>query len=175
MSRRPQSAKCGLVAAGPPYGTIGSTLPVPESDGGSRPGPLLSLALFGYSGLMESTRRTLVDFVARGQSDDEWLLVLVEEGPWTSAIEDRLRSIQERLYGCVDAALDGDLAQKFPDTNGKRIIVRLDCYDGPAAEVSEFFSKFADGIFRIPDYAQALANTPHAREIAFELNLETLE
>lgn len=53
--------------------------------------------------------------------------------------------------------------------------VRLDCYDGPATEVSELFSKFADGIFRIPDYARALANTPHVREIAFELNLETLE
>ncbi len=124
---------------------------------------------------MESTRSTLVNFVARGKSDDEWLLVLVEEGPWTSAIEDRLRSIQDRLYGCVDAALDGNLAQKFPETNGKRIVVRLDCYDGPAAQVSEFFSNFADGIFRIPDYAEALANSQHAREIAFELNLETLE
>lgn len=124
---------------------------------------------------MESTRRTLINFIAQGKSDNEWLLVLVEEGPWTSTIEDRLRSIQERLYGCVDAALDGDLAQRFPETNGKRIVVQLDCYDGPAEQVSEFFSNFADGIFRIPDYADALANSPHAREIAFELNLETLK
>ncbi|RYY90397.1 MAG: hypothetical protein EOO15_02690 [Chitinophagaceae bacterium] len=124
---------------------------------------------------MESVRHTFVDFVARSDSDDEWLIVLVEEGPWGPAIEDRLRAIQDRLYGCVDAALDGDLAMKFPETKGKRIVVQLDCYDGPEADVSEFFSRFAEGVFNIADYAEALVRSPHVREIVFKLNLRTLK
>ncbi|MGH1422974.1 MAG: DUF6572 domain-containing protein [Hyphomonas sp.] len=115
-----------------------------------------------------------VDFIARGSSDDEWLMVLVEEGSWQQ-VNMRLRSIQDRLYGCIDAAIDGQLAQKFPQTNGKRIVIRLDCYDAPELEVSNFFERFSNLVFVIGDYKQALADSRYASEITFELNFDTTD
>ena len=57
---------------------------------------------------------TTVDFVARGETEGEWKMVLVEQGPWSGSIEDALQRIQKRLYDCLDAALDGQLAEKYP-------------------------------------------------------------
>ena len=72
-------------------------------------------------------------------------MCLVEEGPWEpDDIESQLRRLQERLYGCVDVAVDGHLAKLYPDSKGKRVIIRLDCYDTPEKSVKEFFERFAD-------------------------------
>jgi hypothetical protein len=81
-----------------------------------------------------------VDFVARGADASSWHLVLVEQGPWPAAdITSELRRVQERLYGCLDAALDGKVAEKFPDSTGQRITIRLDAYDLPEIEVRGLF------------------------------------
>jgi hypothetical protein len=47
-----------------------------------------------------------IDFVAFDDERDACLLVLVEEGPWTGSVEDHLRALQDRLYGCLETALD---------------------------------------------------------------------
>lgn len=63
---------------------------------------------------------TIVDFVTKGPTDDVWSMVLVESGPWEFPVETGLRNLQQRLYGCLDAALEGGLAAKFPDSLGKK-------------------------------------------------------
>lgn len=83
-------------------------------------------------------------------------MVLVEEGPWNGSITNQLKRLQQRLYGCIDAALDGQLAQRFPESSGKNIVIELDCYDLPRSEVTNFFAKFSEGVFRESDYGQAL-------------------
>ncbi len=113
-----------------------------------------------------------VDFIARGASEDEWLMVLVEEGQWSQPLEGRLRQIQERLYASLDAAIDGQLAEQFPETLGKRIVVRLDCYDAPEREVSDFFERFSKGAMMTPEYSQSLAESTYVSDIGFELHLE---
>src|SRR5882757_8227165 len=100
---------------------------------------------------MSKERTTLVDFIARGGTADEWNMVLVEQGPWTGSIESQLRRLQDRLYGTIDAALDGKLAEKFPESKGKKIIIRLDGYNLPKAEVAEFFDRFSKGVFSTSD------------------------
>jgi len=55
-----------------------------------------------------------IDFVAFDDERDACLLVLVEQGPWSGVVEDRLKGLQERLYGCLEAALDGQVAERFP-------------------------------------------------------------
>src|SRR4051812_6092387 len=49
-----------------------------------------------------------VNFVAFDETQDCCLMVLVEEG-WTGPIDANLRALQDRLYGCIDAALSGQL------------------------------------------------------------------
>jgi len=101
-------------------------------------------------------------------------MVLVEEGPWTGSIDDQLRRVQERLYGCVDAALDGQLAEKFPESSGKRIIIQLDCYNLPKAEVDEFFDRFSKGVFAVPDYRNALKKSQLVEGISFEVTFDAI-
>lgn len=101
-------------------------------------------------------------------------MVLVEEGPWENSVSDNLRRIQDRLYGCVDAALDGQLAQQFPETMGKKLIVQLDCYNLPRDKVTEFFEEFSRGIFALPEYRQALSRSPFVRGIGFEINFDSI-
>jgi hypothetical protein len=117
---------------------------------------------------------TIVDFVARGEAEDEWKMVLVEQGPWTGLIDDQLKRLQERLYGTIDAALEGQLAEQFPESKGKKLIVQLDAYNVPRAEVSEFFDRFSGGVLSTPDYRQALKNNQFVKGITFELNFESI-
>lgn len=112
----------------------------------------------------------VVDVIAKGTSSDEWLMVLVEEGPWPT-VETRLRAIQERLYGCIDAAIDGQLAGEFPETYGKRVVIQLDCYDAPEHDVSDFFDRFSKGALATNDYRHALAGSSYVSDITFKLNL----
>lgn len=123
---------------------------------------------------MSDDRVTIVDFVAKGDAPDEWKLVLVEEGPWTGPIEDQLRRVQDRLYGSIDAALDGQLAEKFPESRGKKIVIQLDSYNLPRAEVAEFFDRFSKGVLSTADYQQALQGNAFVKDISFRLNFETI-
>ena len=71
-----------------------------------------------------------------------------------------------------DAAFDGQVARKFPDTHGKTIILQLDGYNLPILEVSEFFDAFSNNVMKIEDYAQALRDSDFVSDIKFQLNLE---
>ena len=102
-------------------------------------------------------------------------MVLVEEGPWDEADhEAHLRRVQDRLYECVDAAVDGRLAEKFPESAGQRVLIRLDGYNLPGAVVREFFDRFASTVLQLPDYAAALAKSEAVASIGFELQLSEL-
>lgn len=105
--------------------------------------------------VVSDERSTLVNFVATNATQDEWTLVLVEQGPWSGPIAVQLRRIQERLYGCIDGALDGKVAEQFAASKGKTIVIRLDCYNVPRDEVAQFFDGFSKGALLTPDYREA--------------------
>lgn len=121
---------------------------------------------------MRSSNELIVDFVARGDTDREWKLVLVEEGPWEE-LESEMRRLQDRLYNCLEAAVDGLVAEQFPDTIGSAIVIQLDGYNLPDDTVSAFWQKFSSQVLNVPDFAQALASSDFVSDIKFELNLGT--
>jgi len=110
---------------------------------------------------------TKVNFIAFDDFREACLMVLVE-GPWTESTEDHLRALQERIYGCLDAALDGQLTEQFPQAVGKTLVVRVDCYDVPRSEVDEFIGRFAAGVSTSPDYA--VEGSPYIADFRFEVN-----
>jgi hypothetical protein len=122
---------------------------------------------------MNNERTTVVDFVARGDTPDEWRIVLVEEGPWTGSIEAQLHRLQDRLYGAIDAALDGKLAEQFPESKGKNVVIRLDGYNLPKSEVTDFFDRFSEGALLIPDYKRALNENQFIKSIRFQAKFES--
>ena len=117
--------------------------------------------------------KVVIDFLAKGKSDDEWLVVFVEEGR-IDKVDEFLYALQKKFYDCLDAILDGALAEKFPQTKGGRIVIRLDGYDLPEEQVREFFLAFSNGALETEDYRAALNDNQFVREIGFELNLSEL-
>ena len=82
-------------------------------------------------------------------------MVLVEQGPWTVPIEGHLQSLQDRLYGCLEAALDGQLAHQVPRAANKKVVIQVDFYGVPRREADDFMERFSSGVAELPDYFPA--------------------
>jgi len=113
-----------------------------------------------------------VNFVAFDDERDACLMVLVEEGPWGAQVHDNLIRLQGRLYGCLEAALDGQLAENFPRSKGMTVVVRVDCYDLPQTAIEDFVQRFSEGVASLPDYSTGAS--PFVREFLFEVNHGTV-
>ena len=101
-------------------------------------------------------------------------MVLVEEGPWPEAdLDTNLQRLQERLYNCIDAAIEGKIADQFPESRGRPISLQLDAYNLPQ-EVAEFFERFASGVLNLPQYAAALGQSTGVSGIGFKLNFKQI-
>jgi hypothetical protein len=98
-------------------------------------------------------------------------MVLVE-GPWSGEVDDHLRSLQDRMFGCLEAALEGQLAEQFPNSRGKTVVVRIDCYDVPQDEVDAFVKRFAEAVADLPDYSTD--GSPYVGRFQFEVGFFTL-
>jgi hypothetical protein len=106
-----------------------------------------------------------VDFIVR----DPWRMVLVEEGPWED-VTSNLQRVQRRLYTCLDAAIDGQLAEQFPDSIGAHVTVQLECYSLPQERVSTFFEAFSAGVLEAPDYKESLRASSFVSSIDFQIS-----
>ena len=117
-----------------------------------------------------------VDFVAKGTGDENWILILIEEGPWGKSAEilNNLTRLQERLYGCLDVVIEGKLAEKFPESVGADIIIQVDAYNLPKKEVQEFFDRFAEGVANLPEYKEALEGGQFVCSVSFNLVFESI-
>lgn len=122
-----------------------------------------------------STHRLTIDLVTQRPSDGAFILVLVEEGPWgPDAVEGQLRRIQDRLHDCVDVAVDGHLAAKYPDSHGKAVVIRLDCYDTPDKPVRAFMKRFVESIANSEEVQRDLIAQGFVTSLGFEYNRRTL-
>jgi len=68
-------------------------------------------------------------------------LSVVEEGPWTEDAAEGLSQIRERLYDAVEVATTGKLAERFPESEGNNVCIRLDCYDLPTEPINSLFQR----------------------------------
>jgi len=113
-----------------------------------------------------------IDFVTFDDERDACLLVLVENGPWTGLVEDHLRALQDRLYGCLEAALEGQVAERFTRSANMKVVVRVDCYGVPREEVDEFMKRFSEGVLDLPDFSTS--SSPWVRSFEFEVNHDNI-
>jgi hypothetical protein len=92
------------------------------------------------AGKQPERHQVKIDLVTEHPETGVFAVILVEAGPWAPGTEEReLRRIQERLYDCVDVAVDGHLAAKYPDSRGRPIRIQLDTYDIPEELLRPFF------------------------------------
>jgi len=100
-----------------------------------------------------------VDLVTEDPINDEYVVYLVEDGPWTS-IENQLRKLQERLYDSFDMIVDGHVATKFPQSLGRKIRLQVDSYNSPPRELIEFVWKFSDYLKNDSERKRLISNSP---------------
>ena len=99
--------------------------------------------------------------------------MLVEEGPWSEdEVADQLRRVQERLYGCLDSIVDGQVSDAYPNSANKPIEIRVDAYNVPEAPLASLLDAFSANVLEIPDYKAALASNDRVPSIIFSLNLD---
>jgi hypothetical protein len=66
------------------------------------------------------------------------VLVLVQAEPW-GPDGNRLEELQDRVSECATFALDGQMARRFPTTEGRRVVVSIEYVHEPGAMERRFF------------------------------------
>jgi hypothetical protein len=74
-------------------------------------------------------------------------MVLVEQGPWAGPIANEMRRLQDRLYGTLDAAIDGQLAEQFPESKGKQSLSNCTDTTCPGMKLPAFWRGSSEACF----------------------------
>jgi len=86
-----------------------------------------------------------VDLVMHAPGEDVWRLVLIEAGTWDGS-QAQLLKLQQKLNTYVAFAVDGGLEERYPESAGKRVIIRLDLYAPPDARTTGVLDKLGKAI-----------------------------
>lgn len=87
----------------------------------------------------------VIDVIAHDSKTDEVTLIMLEPRPWDGA-EERLFQLQEKINAYLSFALDGEMAEAYPQFDGKKIRLQLDCVGMPPSEVVGFLSTVREQI-----------------------------
>ncbi len=90
------------------------------------------------------TTRVSLDMVTYDPLHDEFVLYLVEDGPWPASNEDwaiETERIRDRLLSAVEVALDGHLQVRFAESAGKKIRIQVDSPSGCPPQVSDLVAR----------------------------------
>ncbi len=87
----------------------------------------------------------VIDVVAEDANTNEVTLIMLEPRPWDGS-ELRLFQLQEKINAYLSFALDGEMAESFPQFQGKKIRLQLDCVGMPGNDAVGFLSMVRDQI-----------------------------
>ncbi|HXU07007.1 MAG TPA: DUF6572 domain-containing protein [Polyangia bacterium] len=79
----------------------------------------------------------VVDLISIDDSADKVVLTMIERRPW-GASDQQFQQIEEKINRYMGYALDGFLADHYPQYEGKRVQIRLECAEEPHGEAVLF-------------------------------------
>jgi hypothetical protein len=92
------------------------------------------LAEFGAPGVQNPM---IMDLITLDPASDCVVMVMIERRPW-GASPRQLNEIEEKINRYLGYALDGFLAQQYPQYRGKSVQIRLDCAEAPHGLAASF-------------------------------------
>ncbi len=107
------------------------------------------------------------DYVTRDEANDEYVLYLVEDGPWptdqasVSAQESRIR---DTLVSALWIVINGGLAAAVPESKLGNVRIQVDSPSG-APEWLNHVVRVVSEMLEGGEIAAALRNSPHASSI----------
>jgi hypothetical protein len=87
----------------------------------------------------------VIDVIADDANTGEVTLVMLESRPWDGS-ELRLFQLQEKINAYLSFALDGEMLEAYPQFNGRKLRLQLDCVGMPGNDVVSFLSMVRDQI-----------------------------
>jgi hypothetical protein len=87
----------------------------------------------------------VIDIVAHDANTGEVALIMLEPRPWDGS-ELQMFQLQEKLNAYLSFALDGEMAEAYPDLAKLPLRVQIDCATMPEGPVLEFLSVVRDQI-----------------------------
>jgi len=87
----------------------------------------------------------VIDIVAHDDKAGEVALIMLESRPWDDS-EEQLFQLQEKLNTYLSFALDGEMAESYPDLVKLPLRVQIDCVTRPEGATLDFLSHVHDQI-----------------------------
>ncbi|MEI8342636.1 MAG: DUF6572 domain-containing protein [Verrucomicrobiota bacterium] len=81
----------------------------------------------------------VIDLIAHDPATDEVALVMTEPRPWFGS-DAQLFQFQEKLNTYLSFALDGEMLEAYPQFEGKKVRLQLECQAKPDPRTQEFIS-----------------------------------
>jgi hypothetical protein len=109
-----------------------------------------------------------IDLVTCDPGSDEFVIYLVEDGPWPISSESWdqcLARIQTRVLDAVDVAVDGQFAQEFPNSIGKKIRVQVDSPHGVPDKLTDLVRKLDAYVHEDSEYGHAIRDSGSIRTV----------
>jgi hypothetical protein len=92
------------------------------------------VAEFGETGVQNPM---VMDLITLDPATEKVVLVMIERRPW-GADPRQFAQIEEKINRYLAYALDGFLAQHYPQYEGRRVVLRLDCAEAPHGTAVRF-------------------------------------
>lgn len=87
----------------------------------------------------------VIDLLTHDSKSDRVQLVMFEPRPWDGG-EEQLFQLQEKLNTYMSFALDGEMADSYPELANKPLSVVLRCLEMPSSAAVEFLAKVREQI-----------------------------
>jgi hypothetical protein len=92
------------------------------------------IAEFGEPGVQNPK---MVDLIQIDPGSDNVVLVMIEQRAWGNGPQ-QFQQIEEKINRYLGYVLDGHLASHYPQYEGKRVWIRLDCVEEPHGDAVRF-------------------------------------
>ena len=94
------------------------------------------VAEFGAPGVENPA---MMDLITTDPASGSVVLVMVESRAWGASTQ-QLRQIEEKINRYLGYALDGFLVEQYPQYEGRKVTIRLDCSERPTGEAVRFLA-----------------------------------
>ena len=113
------------------------------------------VAEFGEPGVQNPK---IVDLIEIDPVSDQVVLVMIERRAWDAGPQ-QFQQIEEKINRYLGYVLEGHLATHYPQYQGKRVRIRLDCVEEPRGDAIRFM-RAADHAIRAEGLEFIVTATP---------------
>ena len=85
----------------------------------------------------------IVDLVTRDPTTNEYVVILVQDEPWSDA-QEKIEQLLKKITNYVRFIEDGQLYKMYPNAIGCQVRLQLDCNSPPVGEAASLIRQAQD-------------------------------